>query len=173
MNRPPLFLSLGLTALLWVSVLPTPAHAQTGIEEPGNAVLIVSPVLLLDISNATVTFPEPTDDDFGAGFVMSEVASSISHGANVPHNVEIAADTEMFQSQALGGPSAKPASDLQFDFDGGGWQPLSTAAQTLVANAAAGRFESVGDVTYRVALDLESDVPDTYDLDFTYTVIAD
>jgi hypothetical protein len=136
----------------------------------GTATITIPTLLSIDVTNVSVTFPSPDLDDYTTGYVdMSSGTSVVSTRGNVQHDVTIAAD-----AAAMTGPTAKPASDLQWGTggSGGGFAGLSTSAADVATGLARGTNDAVAEVTYRMLLDEAADEPGTYSLAFTYTVVA-
>lgn len=137
-----------------------------------NASITIPTLLSIDVDALAVTFDQPDFADYDAGFVQSVVTSVIDTRGNVVHDVTIEADAATMSYSAGPGPDPlKPASDLQWDA-GSGWSGLTTTAVDVVAGLARGVNAGAASVTYRILLDEAADIPGTYSLDFTYTVVA-
>ena len=156
---------LGLVVLMAVSA--GALSAQTS--QTGTATITIPTLLQIDVTNLTVSFPSPTFADFTAGTIApSSGASVIDTRGNVVHDVTIQASAATFT-----GPYAKSASDLQWSTDGGSsWTGLSTTATDVATAVARGAHAGVATVDYQLALDEAADLPGSYSLDFTYTVVV-
>ncbi|MFW6331392.1 MAG: hypothetical protein ACOC3J_06670 [Gemmatimonadota bacterium] len=143
--------------------------AQEAVASRGGTATITIPTLLhIDVTNLSVEFDAPSFTDFTAEMIeANSEASVIDTRGNVVHDVTIEADAEN-----MAGPWSKPASHLEWSTDGSNWTGLSTSAADVVTGVARGSNATVASVLYRMVLDEEEDVPGTYTLDFTYTVIA-
>lgn len=144
------------------------ARAQTSV--PATASITIPTLLSIEVSETTVTFPTPDLDDYTAGSIdMSSGASVVGTRGNITHRVTISAD-----AATMTGPSAKPASDLEWGTggSGGSFAGLSTTAADVVADLVRGTHASAAEVSYRMVLDEAADEPGTYSLAFTYTVLA-
>lgn len=158
--------ALGLLFVLFAG-MPEPATAQS--QANATASIDIPQVLYVEVTNTSVTFPQPTASDFNTGHVSADVSSDITHRGNVAHDVTISADASNF----TGGSGSKPASDLEWSADGGSsWNSLSTTAANVVTGASAGQHNSAETVDYRMLLDYSTDAPDSYTLDLTYSVVA-
>lgn len=157
---------IAATALLLVAV-PSSADAQS---ESATATITVPEVLFVDIDVNSVDFPDATAADFEAGSITFGTSTTLEHKGNVAHDVEITSSTGFFQNS--GGDTSKPASDLEWSLNGGSsWNNgLGTTPAAVVTGAVAGQHTE--SVDYRLLLDYATDAPDTYDLEFTYTVVA-
>ena len=161
------------TALTLMTVLALlgarEASAQTDTE--GATASITIPTLIsIDVSNATVGFDQPTLADYTTGHIgMNSGASVVSTRSNIIHKVTIQAD-----AATMTGPSAKPASDLQWGTGGaaGSFAGLTTTAADVVGNLPRGNNATAASVWYRMVLDEANDQPGTYSLAFTYTALA-
>lgn len=161
------FLALAILAAL--SAQGVSAQNPAVSSRTGTAQITIPTLLHIDVSNLAVSFGSPTFDDFDAGLIAATSgASVIDTRGNVVHDVTIVADAAAFT-----GPYTKPASDLQWSIDGGtSWTSLSTTATDVATAVARGTNASVATVDYQLLLDAALDVPGTYSLDFTYTVVA-
>jgi hypothetical protein len=136
----------------------------------GNASILIPTLLHIEVTNVTVAFPSPDLAAWTAGQVdMSSGASVVSTRANVGHDVTIEAD-----AGTMTGPTAKPASDLQWGTagTGGSFLGLTTSAADVVSGLARGTHATAAEVWYRMLIDEASDEPGTYSLAFTYTIVA-
>jgi hypothetical protein len=143
------------------------AAAQT---VQANATLEIAQVLYIGGTGLDVTFPVPTATDFEAGSVAGDATTVIETRGNVIHDVNIRADAALM----TGGSNEKAASDLQWSATGavGSFTGLETIAANVVTGLSRGVHANAAEIWYRMALDLEADVPGTYTLAFTYTVVA-
>ncbi len=161
-----LALAAGLLFAL-LAVTPTSAAAQA--QANANATIDIPQVLYIEVTNTTISFPQPTAADFNNGDVAADVSSDITHRGNVAHDVTISADASNFS----GGSGSKPASDMKWSADGGSnWNDLTTTGTNVVTGASAGQHNSAETIDYRMVLDYSTDSPDTYTLNLTYSVVA-
>jgi hypothetical protein len=127
--------------------------------------------LMLDLSRSAITLPPATASDYQNGFVESADTVFISHYANVPHVVSIAADEE-----TMDGPIAKPASQIEWwssaDDGGGQWRPLSTTPQFLTGGGviAPGSHETGIATRYRLLV-AETDPDGEYTISWTISIL--
>jgi hypothetical protein len=140
-----------------------------------NATATVTVPMILSISLTGNSFDfVPTQTDFDADSMAAGGTSVLSTRGNVPHEIDITADAAAFSfTEDTGHPYAdpnKPASDLHWSA-GSGWTPLSTTAAPIVQNLARGAHASAATVSYYLMLNYANDVPGTYTLGFTYTVV--
>jgi hypothetical protein len=142
------------------------AAAQVTVQ--GNATIEIAQVLYIGATGLDVTFPVPTLDDYDVGTVDGNGTTVIETRGNVEHGVTIEAD----QAMMSGGDGAKPASHLQWRVGAtGSFVDLETTAAAVVTGLLRGKHTSAAEIWYRMALDYETDLPDTYTLAFTYTVV--
>jgi hypothetical protein len=149
------------------------ANAQaTGIgtttaSVPATAQLTIGSILFINIDINDITFPTPTATEFGLGLVGANETSTLTYFGNVAHDVEIKANATAFTP--TGSTFSKPATDLEYSVDGAAFVPISTTeADIVTGNPAGGGSTTVG---YQILLDEALDVPGTYDLGFTYTIV--
>ena len=167
-----------LSAALALGLLAAgPALAQPNTSAAVTATLTVPTILHIEVSSAAVNFLAD-DAAFTAGFADGDQATSVTHRGNVQHTVSVAADAALFTPSGGGpapdGPRAdKPATDLTYSVDGGGFTAMSTTAAAVHSGAPRGAHVNDEDVTYRVALNIDDDTPGVYTLGLTYTVAAD
>jgi hypothetical protein len=138
----------------------------------GNATVVIPTLLHLGVTNVAVAFPTIDLAAFDAGQVdMSSGTSVISTRANVGHRVTIHS-----HATAMTGPTGtnKSAGDLQWGTGGtgGSFIGLSTGAENVVSGLAPGTHAEAAEVWYRMLIHEAADVPGTYNLAFTYTIIA-
>lgn len=145
------------------------ATAQTDTEA-ATASITIPTLISIDITNATVGFDQPDYTDYDTGWIgMNSGASVISTRSNIIHKVTVQAD-----AATMTGPSAKPASDLEWGTGGaaGSFTGLTTTAADVVTSIAQGNNPTAASVWYRMVLDEANDQPGTYSLAFTYTALA-
>lgn len=145
------------------------AAAQTTVN--GTASITVPAVLSLAVTG-TPTFGSPNVSNFDAGEIAANAAGTITHKANVTHQVLVKAATDFFQKSA-GGNSDKPVADLEFSVNGGNWVSLAANAATA-GNAilSANRGSTSEPIQFRMKLRYTTDAPDTYNVAYVYTIIA-
>jgi hypothetical protein len=156
-----------MAALVLFGANEAAAQVQT---VQGNASIVIPTLLHIDVSNVTVAFPTPDLAAWDAGQVdMSSGTSVVSTRANITHRVTIEAD-----DATMTGPTAKPASDLQWGTagTGGSFAGLTTTAADVVSGLARGTHATAAEVWYRMLIDEATDEPGTYSLAFTYTIVA-
>lgn len=160
---------LSLVALVVFSAGALDAQSPALDNRTATASITIPTLLHIDVSNLTVDFPNPSFDDFDAGFVDATTdPSQIDTRGNVLHDVQIAADFASFT-----GPYAKPAGDLRWSIDGGtSWTDLTTSTTDVATAVSRGANTNVATVNYRMRLNATDDIPGDYSLDFTYTVVA-
>lgn len=139
----------------------------TSATVPATAQLTIGSILFISIDFNNVTFPTPTATEFGVGVVGANETSTLTYFGNVAHDVEIRANAAAFTP--TGSTYSKPASDLEYSVDGTAFVPISTTAADVSTANPAGAGSST--VDYQILLDEALDVPGTYDLGFTYTVV--
>jgi hypothetical protein len=140
------------------------ANAQTTV--PANAELTIGSILFISILNSDITFPTPTATEFSAGLDGANETSTLTYFGNVAHDVEIKANTGAFTTTST---YSKPASHLEYSVNGTAFVPISTTEADVVTGNPAGGGSAT--VDYQILLDESLDVPGTYDLGFTYTVV--
>lgn len=160
---------LAAMAVLTVSAGALSAQNPAVESRSGTATITIPTLLHIDVTNLAVTFDSPSFDDFTAGSIgANSGASVIDTRGNVVHDVTIEAD-----NAAMTGPYAKPATDLEWSVDGGStWSGLSTTAADVATAVSRGANSGVASVVYQMLLREADDVPGSYSLDFTYTVVA-
>ena len=140
----------------------------TSATVPASAQLVIGSILFISIDANNITFPTPTATEFAAGVVDGNETSTLTYFGNVPHDIEIKANASAFTPSGASS-YAKPASDLEYSVDGGSFAPISTTAADVVTGNPAGPGSTT--VNYQILLDEGLDVPGTYDLGFTYTIL--
>jgi hypothetical protein len=160
---------MAIAAMVLAAVLgPRPVSAQETTVQ-AQASISIPTLLKIEVTNTSVLFPSPTLADYSTGHVgMSSGASVITTHGNVGHDVMIQADEDMMSR--ADGESLKPASHLQWSV-GSGWTSLGIAADAIVPDLAAGHHNSIASVIYRMLLNEATDLPGSYTLGFTYTVL--
>ena len=158
-------LLFGLALVAAIGVSARDANAQATAD--ATATLTIGSVLYIDITNGSITFPNPGATEFQAGYVGANETSTLDFGGNVAHDVTIKADAGQFTPLVAG--YNKSAGDLEYSLDAGAtFAAITTGEVDIVTGNPAGTGSQ--DVNYRVALDEVNDVPGTYQLDFTYTI---
>ena len=143
----------------------------SGCSVDASATITIPQVLYLDVTNTSVAFEPVEASDFtssgdGTATVAANSGTSVvSHGGNVGHRVEISAATSSF----TGPNSNKDASDLEWS-TGSGWSGLGTGGQDVVGPTGGPALGNTS-VDYRMLIDLTTDEPGSYNLDFTYTIL--
>jgi hypothetical protein len=140
----------------------------TSATVPASAQLTIGSILFINIDINSITFPTPDANDFTAGLIDANETSTLTYFGNVPHDVEIKANAGAFTPTG-GSTYSKPASDFEYSVDGGAFTPISTTAADVVNGNPAGGGTTTMD--YQVLLNDALDVPGTYTLGFTYTVV--
>lgn len=163
--------SLAVALLLVVAGVAT-AEAQS---TTATAEINIPTVLFMDVSGTTVSFDDPAAADFENGVIPANNSTTIDTKGNVAHDVTVQAEADNFS----GGSGNKPAGDLIFSTGGGisapgdGTSvPESSGSPVDVATALSRGNPGAVTVDYGILLDYTTDEPDTYTLDFTYTVVA-
>lgn len=145
------------------------AEAQTTVN--GSASITIPTVLSLAVTG-TPTFSSPGISHFDAGEIAGNAAGTITHKANVTHQVLVKAATDFFQKSA-GGNSEKVVGDLEFSVNGGSYVPLAgSSAQTGSAILTSTRGSKSDPVNFKMKLRYTTDAPDTYNVAYVYTIIA-
>lgn len=147
--------------------LLTPRSTAAQTTASASATIDIPQVLYIEVTNTSVSFPQPTASDFNTGHVSAGVSSDLTYRGNVAHDVTISADNQYFS----GGSGSKPATDLQWSTDGSTWNGLTTSSSDVVTGASPGQHDSGQTVDYRMLLDYSTDSPATYTLDLTYSVV--
>lgn len=166
--------NLALTAT-FLAISAVPAMAQSANqEENGSASITINEVLYLEVTNTSVSFQTPTETDFNTGSIAADGSGSVvSHRANVPHSVKLTSDTDVFGDSDPTDGIDKPATHLQWSKDNGAsWVGLSTTGEDVVTTAPRGAHNNAETLQYQMILDYATDAPDTYTLDFTYTIVS-
>lgn len=141
---------------------------STSASVPASAQLTIGSILFINIDINDITFPTPTATEFGLGVVDANETSTLTYFGNVPHDVEIKANASAFTPSGASS-YAKPASDLEYSVGGAAFIPISATAADIVTGNSAGSASTT--VDYQILLNEALDVPGTYDLGFTYTVV--
>jgi hypothetical protein len=139
----------------------------TSASVPASAQLTIGSILFISIDVNDITFPTPTATEFDLGVVDANETSTLTYFGNVAHDVEIKANATAFTP--TGSTYSKPASDFEYSVDGAAFVPISTTAADIVTAEPAGAGSAT--VNYQILLNEALDVPGTYDLGFTYTVV--
>jgi hypothetical protein len=163
-------------ALTLIAALMLFGASEAAAQDPNphtvqaNATLTIVEVLYINGTGLDVTFPVPTLDDYDVGTVDGNGTTVIETRGNVGHGVTIEAD----QAMMSGGSGAKPASHLQWRASAteGSFVALEMTAADVVTGLPRGNHPSAAEIWYRMALDYSTDLPDTYTLAFTFTVVS-
>lgn len=156
-----------LTALALALLIPGMAKAQS--TAAGSVTLNINQILSIEITaNADVSFT-PTQADFDAGFIDGQTATLRTKG-NTTHEVRVSAGNSTFAYTGSATPApAKASTDFQWKVGTGSYLGMSTtSAQVGTYNRGVNNT----DVDYQLILDYVNDPEGTYDLAFTYEVIA-
>ena len=156
-----------MTALALMILVPGFAKAQASAG--GTVTLNVNQILSIEITaNPDVTF-SPTQADFDATFVDGQSATLRTRG-NTPHEIRVSADNATFGyvGSAVPAPS-KPSTDFQWKVGTGTYLGMSTTSAQVGTYA---RGVHITNVDYQLLLNYVNDPAGTYDLAFTYEVIA-
>ncbi|MBW3553835.1 MAG: hypothetical protein KY466_09995 [Gemmatimonadetes bacterium] len=135
-----------------------------------NASVTIPTLLSITVNQPGVTFGTPTFADYDAGFIGGAVSTVVDTWANVSHDVSIATTATAMSYTGTGTDPLKAVGDLQWNA-GSGFVGLSNTAADVVSNLDPGTHASAATVTYRMLL-TTADIPGTYELGFTYTVVA-
>lgn len=149
------------------------ASAQN-TEVNAGASITIPQLLSIDVSNTAVTFAQPALADWNAGYIgNSSAASVVDTRGNVTHRVTISADAATMGYAGDEDDPLKPAGDLQWSNSGGSFAGLTTGGANVVSGLSRGSNTAAAEVSYRMLLSDAADVPGTYSLAFTFTVVAD
>lgn len=153
--RPPsLPAVIAIATLLAATLAASPATAQVCGSNSGRYVLRIQPGLLV--------FPNPTPDDFAAGWIEHgpvELNVRPKGNQNRPWVVCMRAD-----SPDMG--NGKPISHLQYRQDTqSGWTPIATGDQLLAQGSTGSRIS----LQFRILLDAATDPAGSYRADYTVT----
>lgn len=160
-------------AMLLVAVALVSATGVSAQTAAASASITIPELLSINVTNTTVGFDQPAFTDYDAGEIAANTAGSvISTRGNVVHDVTVAANAAAFTYAGAGVDPVKPAGDLQWSKDGVTWNALSAVAADVLTALGRGANNSAGTVTYKMLLDETVDIPGTYSLNFTYTVVA-
>lgn len=157
-----------VTALVLALLAPGAAWAQTS--DIGSVQLNVIDLLSVQITNNQTQTLNPSDADFGAGFIDAGDITVETQG-NLAHDLTIRANAANWTYSGTAAPSpVKPAGDLEYRLDGSGvaHTPLTTSDQALVSGLAAGAHAT--DVDLRATIGYDTDPSGTYTLAYTVTV---
>jgi hypothetical protein len=168
-------------ATIALAVLATHGVAAAQTTATVSADVTIPTVLFVDIDKTTVSFPSPDASDYTTGWIDAQVAdndATLTHKANVAHSVYVSTTSEFFDAGNAANDNLKPASHLAWRKDNAGafaglvfTNDPAADADAVVAGAARGTGSA--EIDYRLTLDYTTDAPDTYSLDFVYTIIAD
>lgn len=160
-----------LAALALVALSVTTVQAQSATAD-ATASINIPTVLGIDVSDTDIAFDDPTAADFQAGFIAANDQSVIDTQGNVTHDLTIQADAANFS----GGSGNKPSTDLHWSASGaisapGDGNGLTTSQAAVASGLGPGANPGAATVDYGILLDLASDEPANYTLNFTYTVV--
>lgn len=149
-----------------VPVLPCGAMAQ------GVGMLsvhcTVPEIQVLEASSGTYVFPNPTEDDFNAGFVQGDGALTVAVKSNTAWEVTVSTrDTSLGTVNG----HTKPLDDLLFRTGGGAFRPISSSPAVLDSLPSATSGKEL-DLDLRMLLDWEADQAGAYGLSLTFTLIS-
>jgi hypothetical protein len=143
------------------------ARAQ-GETVQANASITIPTLLTISGSGTTVEFPQPSFADFAAGSIAATGTTVINTRGNVLHRVTVQANTEFMTA----GPYDKRSADLEWSLDGiAGFEGLTPSPVNVVTHLSPRALSQAAEVWYRMLLDETVDLPGTYNLAFTYTVL--
>lgn len=171
--RPLRLLTLLLIAASLFGVAAQGASAQSD-EETVTAQIDIPTVLRVEVDETMIDFGTPDAEDFQQGYVEATQNNHVEHWGNVPHDLQIQAQAEFFSVSGASEDPEKPAADLEWSPAGEeSWQGLSTAAENIVSDVGPGGFAGPNgqEISYRMLLDFEDDLPGDYELTFTYVVV--
>ncbi|MFQ5888673.1 MAG: hypothetical protein ACE5JR_01335 [Gemmatimonadota bacterium] len=151
-------------------LLAAVAEAQAQSSVGATATITIPQVLFLSVDETAISFNQPAGTDFETGWISANQASTVTHKGNVQRDVQLSADVATFTATNDPINNIKQAGDFEWSTDGGSTFFGITTAGTEIVTAAPKGASNVT-VNYRTLLDYTSDAPDTYTLNFTYTVI--
>ena len=148
----------------------------TGVEAQttaaASASITIPTLLTIGVTNTTVAFAQPAFTDYDAGSIAAAATSVISTRGNLVHDVTVASNAAAFTWAGTGTDPNKTAADLEWSTDGSTWTGLTTTATDVATALGRGQNANAATVSYRMLLDEANDIPGTYSLNFTYTVVA-
>ena len=160
-------------AMMLVTVATLSASGVSAQTAAASASITIPQLLSIGVTNTTVTFAQPAFTDYDAGEITATSAASvITTRGNVVHDVTVAANAAAFTWAGTGTDPVKGAGDLQWSKDGSTWNPLSTTATDVLTALGRGSNAAAATVNYKMLLNEANDIPGTYSLNFTYTVVA-
>ena len=140
----------------------------------------VAPVLAIN-STGSFNFPVAGDAEYQAGQVVSTAGPTLTHRANVPYEITIAAQSgsNFAFTTAPGRSDAdpnKPVSDLTISANFGGAAASAAVGGAGAANPFFDRATRGGDLSSALsasmALSYEDDPPGTYQTTVVFTMVA-
>lgn len=157
-----LFMALALAFMV-------PGIAKAQAAAGGTVTLNINQILSIEITaNPDVSF-SPSQANFDAGLVDGQSATLRSRG-NTPHEIRVSADNATFGYSGAAVPApSKPSTDFQWKVGAGTYLGMSTTSAQVGTYA---RGVHLTNVDYQLLLNYVNDPEGTYDLAFTYEVIA-
>lgn len=168
------------TLLITTAALLASSAAAQAQSATAAVSISIAPVLVISSSGA-FSFPVASDAHYTAGYIESTSGPTLTHRANVPYKITVAAQTGStlsftnYTGRSDTDPN-KPVSSLTMLSTIGG-----TAVSAAVGDAGAGndlytratRGGSLSSsLTARLALDYANDPPGTYSTTVVFTMVA-
>jgi hypothetical protein len=154
-------------AIAMIGVSVSRAEAQT--EADATVTLTVGELLFVSIDNATLDFA-PGQAEFDAGS-MGGVSNIVTTKGNVGYALRIAADAANFNytgDETVAPP--KPAGDFRWKTaSGASFTPITQVPQQIDVFTPG---ETDTPMDYEIDLAWDQDLEGVYDLDITYSVVA-
>lgn len=167
-----------IVLMLFVLGMASGARAQTTATV--SADVTISTILSVAIDKTTLSF-SPIASDYDTGWVDADAADNdaiLTFKGNVARSVYISTTSQYFDALNAANDNLKPSSHLQWRKDNAGsfasvafTSNPATEADAVVLAAPKGT--GTAEIDYRLLLDLSTDAPDAYSLDFVYTIVAD
>ncbi len=161
-----------MTVLGPVKILAWLLLATAGLRaaETVSVTMTVSPVVVVQLSTASIAFPEITASDFDAGFVEIEAAVSVTLSSNTGWALSVktaAADLGTVNGYA------KPLIDLEWRRSGGTYVPIGSV-DVIAESSTQGITNHTVVFDIRMRLHWSRDLPGTYGLylDLTLAELA-
>lgn len=167
---------IAAAALAALSFAAAPLAAQTTAN--GSSTVTVPQVLYIGVSATALNFGTVAQADLDAGYKDGGAAITVTHKGNVNHTVQVTAAANTMTGVGTKARTDKPSTDLRFKI--GTTAPaatdvltnqLSTTATAIHAGATPGNYADHETLWYRMMLSY-ADTEGQYDLNFTYTIIA-
>lgn len=111
-----------LGALLAGVLLPLRVSAQQCAQDPSRGV---------SVNPALISFSTPTFVDFDNGFILYQTTVTLNVTANQGNNPWRLCVASQQADLGTANGVTKPISDLQFQYAGGAWTPLSVSPQIV------------------------------------------